>query len=200
MPRSIQNGQTMTGRSSSDSASTRRGRWRHGRLVEVVAAVERRICLIAPDAGAFNEMNCWPVWRVYDGHWLAVIEAAALYLIEPLMPPTERVQFAARILLWQRYRAAHLLSTTSPRVSGLGPTRPKARSPPTEPIRAVGSNCDQPSTGQSCAASTCRRPIVIDASAWPPAVVCGSSRIGHRWRLGTGAFGRWPGRRMRSCC
>lgn len=68
---------------------------------EVLTAVERRVETTDPAAGGFNEMYCWPVWRIYDRHWLAVVEAAGLYAIEPLLRETTRWRFETQVRLWR---------------------------------------------------------------------------------------------------
>ena len=66
----------------------------------VVAAVERRVQAIDPDAGGECDAFCYPVWRIYDRHWLAVAEAAGCYAVEPLLPEAVRSRLAAQIRLW----------------------------------------------------------------------------------------------------
>lgn len=63
----------------------------------IVAIVEQRVQKIDPESGGYDEAFCWPIYRVYGGHWLAVIEAAGLHVIEPLLPAAERARFQPQL-------------------------------------------------------------------------------------------------------
>ncbi|MGD0863274.1 MAG: hypothetical protein ABSA21_11015 [Candidatus Limnocylindrales bacterium] len=67
---------------------------------KVLGAVEKRAEAADPTAGDYNEAYCWPVWRIYDRHWLAVVEAAGLWAVEPLLSAVTRRQFGLRSRRW----------------------------------------------------------------------------------------------------
>jgi hypothetical protein len=71
----------------------------------IVNAVEARVQAVDPDAGDNDEAFCRPVYQVYGGHWLAVIEAAGLHVIEPLLPAGVRARFQPQVGLWPRHHS-----------------------------------------------------------------------------------------------
>lgn len=67
----------------------------------VIDATETRVQAIDPEAGGTSEAFCWPVWSIYDRHWLAVMEAAMVYAVAPLLSSPLRARFEPQLRLWQ---------------------------------------------------------------------------------------------------